>query len=56
MANECLGNAKLDALFRDLEQVSTDADDDLTDNELEKNKDSLRTLGLGLAVVARIVR
>lgn len=50
------GNAKLDALFRDLEQVSTDADDGLADDELGESKDSLRTLGLGLAVVARIVR
>lgn len=51
-----MSNAKLDALFRDLEQVSTDADDELDDNDLGTAKDKLRTLGLGLAVVARIVR
>lgn len=51
-----MSNAKLDALFRDLEQVSTDADEQQTDEALKKSKDDLETLGLGLAVVARIVR
>lgn len=55
-----MSNEKLDALFRDLEQVSSDVDG-LFDNA-EEAKDRLtegkeqRTLGLGLAMVARIVR
>ncbi|KUJ23074.1 putative cyanobacterial phytochrome B [Mollisia scopiformis] len=56
-----MSNEKLDALFRDLEQVSTDGDylfDETPDDSVAKlppNKDN-RTLGLGLAMVARIVR
>lgn len=50
-----MSNAKLDALFRDLEQV-TDADEDLSDNDIDMSGEKPRTLGLGLAVVARIVR
>ncbi|KAI0129404.1 hypothetical protein BJ170DRAFT_578823 [Xylariales sp. AK1849] len=51
-----MSNDKLDALFRDLEQVSTDMDEIKSmENELEKSRDD-RTLGLGLAMVARIVR
>ncbi|KAI4598251.1 Light-sensor Protein kinase [Pestalotiopsis sp. 9143b] len=46
-----MNNAKLDALFQELEQVSTDDSFD----EAEPAKDG-RALGLGLAVVARIVR
>lgn len=52
----CLGDAKLDALFQDLEQVSTDADDLQSDSSLDHSPDNVRTLGLGLAVVARIIR
>jgi CheY-like chemotaxis protein len=66
-----MSNAKLDALFRDLEQVSTDGDDLLGEdsswrsgysstrdqnNALADSKNGNRILGLGLAVVARIVR
>lgn len=55
-----MSNQKLDALFRDLEQVSTADGDGLFSNadgnkQLTDGKDS-RTLGLGLAIVARIVR
>lgn len=59
-----MSDERLDALFRDLEQVSTD--DDLfgthsTESESETEGQEVvakkkRTLGLGLAVVARIVR
>ena len=59
-----MSDERLDALFRDLEQVSTD--DDLfgahdTESESEAEGKEVvakkkRTLGLGLAVVARIVR
>ncbi|KAK1834156.1 putative signal transduction histidine-protein kinase [Podospora conica] len=50
---------KLDALFRDLEQVSTDESDNVLDNKEGTNdttSEGKRTLGLGLAVVARILR
>ncbi|KAI9759244.1 MAG: Light-sensor Protein kinase [Chaenotheca gracillima] len=58
---------KLDALFRDLEQVQTEGEDiledtpndpsmRLTDNTEGKEDKEKRTLGLGLALVARIVR
>lgn len=47
---------QLDALFRDLEQVSTDTDESQAEKEEEKGKEQPRTLGLGLAMVARIVR
>lgn len=50
-----MSNAKLDALFRDLEQV-TDADEELSDEGPVMSEDKPKTLGLGLAVVARIVR
>ena len=55
-----MSNEKLDALFRDLEQVTTDGDEFLDDSEeasrqMTQAKDN-RTLGLGLAMVARIVR
>jgi anti-sigma regulatory factor (Ser/Thr protein kinase) len=56
-----MSNEKLDALFRDLEQVTTDGDEFLDDSEeasrkiTQGGKDN-RTLGLGLAMVARIVR
>jgi hypothetical protein len=58
-----MGSKKLDALFRELEQVSSEADNMLTDPNSDvkalpttpKNEDG-RTLGLGLAVVARIIR
>lgn len=53
---------KLDSLFRDLEQVQTESDEGLQDKlasdskVIEDKADSKRTLGLGLALVARIVR
>ena len=46
---------QLDALFRDLEQVSTDIDESQPDDQ-EMANDQTRALGLGLALVARIVR
>ncbi|KAF3761479.1 red/farred photochromic bili protein photoreceptor [Cryphonectria parasitica EP155] len=51
-----MSDAKLDALFRDLEQVSTDADEGNTDEALERSQEDVKTLGLGLAVVSRIIR
>ncbi|TKA79270.1 hypothetical protein B0A49_03687 [Cryomyces minteri] len=68
-----MSSKKLDALFRDLEQVTSESDTILEgsfqvtskaltageDSEKEPSKDKgkeKRTLGLGLAVVARIVR
>ncbi|KAL8767085.1 MAG: hypothetical protein Q9209_006312 [Squamulea sp. 1 TL-2023] len=53
---------KLDALFRELEQVQTESDEGLqeklgTDNKtITASGDEHRTLGLGLALVARIIR
>ncbi|KAH6647499.1 putative cyanobacterial phytochrome B [Truncatella angustata] len=47
-----MSDAKLDALFQELEQVSTVEG---LDDEIDKPVDN-RALGLGLAVVARIVR
>ncbi|KAM0272530.1 hypothetical protein ACHAQH_008690 [Verticillium albo-atrum] len=46
---------QLDALFRDLEQVDITSDSKQLTADKESSADS-RTLGLGLAVVARIVR
>lgn len=52
-----MSDAKLDALFRDLEQVSTVEGEDQIDQDFEEeSRDNPKTLGLGLAVVARIVR
>jgi hypothetical protein len=55
-----MSNKQLDALFRDLEQVSTDEDElfrhrDISNRPLTDQRGD-RVLGLGLAVVARIVR
>lgn len=53
---------KLDALFRELEQVQTEDDEGLEEKlagggkALEGSESGKRTLGLGLALVARIVR
>ena len=53
---------KLDALFNDLEQVQTESDEGLheklvgTNKAIEGTGNPKRTLGLGLALVARIVR
>lgn len=49
---------QLDALFRDLEQVSTEEYDDHNNpsDENQRPTPEVRTLGLGLAVVARTVR
>lgn len=57
--------SKLDALFNDLEQVQSEADDSLSEklapdnlaiNDKDKSDCPKRVLGLGLALVARIVR
>jgi anti-sigma regulatory factor (Ser/Thr protein kinase) len=50
-----MSDAQLDALFRELEQVSTE-EVNLSEDETEAAKEKPETLGLGLAVVARIVR
>ena len=53
---------KLDALFRELEQVQSETDEGLQEKlapqtkSIEAESDSKRTLGLGLALVARIIR
>lgn len=53
---------KLDALFRELEQVQTETDEGLEEKlvpqtkAIEADSDSKRTLGLGLALVARLIR
>ncbi|KAL8728083.1 MAG: hypothetical protein Q9166_005608 [cf. Caloplaca sp. 2 TL-2023] len=54
--------SKLDALFRELEQVQTESDESLQEKLGPDNKSltssgaEQRTLGLGLALVARIIR
>lgn len=50
-----MSNEQLDALFQDLEQVSLDTNDATAEDEVEKPGEG-RSLGLGLAMVARIVR
>lgn len=50
-----MSDTQLDALFRELEQVSTE-ELNLSEEEQDTVKDKSETLGLGLAVVARIVR
>ncbi len=53
---------KLDALFNDLEQIQTESNEGLQEKlagnakAIEEKGNSKRTLGLGLALVARIVR
>ena len=55
---------KLDALFRELEQVQSETDEGLQEKlapqtksiEADGDSDGKRTLGLGLALVARIIR
>ena len=52
---------KLDALFRELEQVQTESDEELKEKlapepSAQEGEQASRTLGLGLALVARIVR
>lgn len=47
---------QLDALFRDLEQVSTEHPEEEPLSQDSEKKAQARTLGLGLAVVARTVR
>jgi light-regulated signal transduction histidine kinase (bacteriophytochrome) len=54
-----MSGKKLDALFRDLEQVQSDSPSDSIFNNqegVEKADKAEVTLGLGLAIVARIVR
>lgn len=48
--------AQLDALFRELEQVDTDLGFESSDEHGDDKSQSGKTLGLGLAVVARILR
>ncbi|KAF7551065.1 hypothetical protein G7Z17_g5273 [Cylindrodendrum hubeiense] len=51
-----MSDRQLDALFRDLEQVSTEEPPPPSPQFAETPINGIRTLGLGLAVVARIVR
>lgn len=52
-----MSDSKVDALFRDLEQVTTELDTDTANSEHEQGRpQSSKTIGLGLAVVSRIVR
>ena len=52
-----MSNKKLDALFRELEQVSTDIDGVVvSNNEQQAAEEEKGALGLGLAMVARIIR
>ncbi|PVH84203.1 putative cyanobacterial phytochrome B [Cadophora sp. DSE1049] len=52
-----MSNELLDSLFRDLEQVSTEGEDDQPFNpESSTQGKETKTLGLGLAMVARTVR
>jgi light-regulated signal transduction histidine kinase (bacteriophytochrome) len=57
-----MNNKKLDTLFRELEQVQSEVHDMLDDKptpntkQVEGESGEKRTIGLGLAVVARIVR
>lgn len=57
-SGEGMSASQLDALFRDLEQVSTEDAFNVTPTspEMAEKPREMRTLGLGLAVVARIVR
>ncbi|KAJ4395407.1 hypothetical protein N0V85_006560 [Neurospora sp. IMI 360204] len=51
-----MSNAQLDALFRELEQVDTDLGFESSDEHGADKSQSGKTLGLGLALVARILR
>lgn len=59
-----MSSEKLDALFRELEQVQTETDEGFQEKlapqiqtkTIEGDSDAKRTLGLGLALVARIIR
>ncbi|KAI4721374.1 hypothetical protein E4T48_02262 [Aureobasidium sp. EXF-10727] len=57
-----MNSKKLDSLFRELEQVQSEVHDMLDDEpafnskQVEAGSEENRTIGLGLAVVARIVR
>lgn len=51
-----MDSQKVDALFRDLEQVSAMAPDLTDDSEAAETTDDMKALGLGLAIVGRIVR
>ena len=56
-----MSSEKLDALFNELEQIQTQSDEALKEKlapspEAIEGEESKRTLGLGLALVARIVR
>lgn len=47
---------QIEALFRDLEQVSTEGSAIQTATDEKDKKKEMKTLGLGLAVVARVIR
>ena len=51
-----MSSTQLDSLFRDLEQVSTEESNSAVPPEGASEPSEARTLGLGLAVVARTVR
>ncbi|KAL8791694.1 MAG: hypothetical protein Q9195_005701 [Heterodermia aff. obscurata] len=57
-----MSQQKIDALFRELEQVQAETDESLQEKlapqtkAIEAQNDGKRTLGLGLALVARIIR
>lgn len=57
-----MSQERVDALFRELEQVQTETDEGLQEKlapqtkAIEATNDRQRTLGLGLALVARIIR
>lgn len=51
-----MDSRQLDALFRDLEEVTASSSEPVESPDREEKSDSSRTLGLGLAVVGRIVR
>lgn len=51
-----MDSEKVDALFRDLEQVSAVLPDLTADSDATEATDDMKALGLGLAIVGRIVR
>lgn len=51
-----MSTRQLDGMFRDMEQVTTEEPEPTTPDGAGEKQQSRRTLGLGLAVVARIVR
>lgn len=51
-----MSSVQLDGLFRDLEQVSSDSQESPADQAKDEKEVKPRTLGLGLAMVARLAR